>query len=187
MFARHGQDLGYLLFFAKLAPLKGIYPLIEACRKASEVKVKVAGRVEDERVKKLLETLPGNVEYLGMQQGEPLQELICNARAVVLPSLWYENQPFSITEAFAAEKPVVVSDLGGMTELVKHGERGLLVPPGNVESLADAMTWMAEHPQEAQKMGQRARKYALQAHSAHAHYKKLMHLYGQVVREAREV
>jgi glycosyltransferase involved in cell wall biosynthesis len=183
MFARHGQDLGYLLFFAKLDPLKGIYTLIEACRKTPEVKLKIAGRVEDERVKELLETLPGNVEYLGMQQGEALRELICGARAAVLPSLWYENQPFSITEAFAAGKPVIASDLGGMTELVKHGERGLLVPPGNVEFFADAMTWMAEHPQEAQKMGQRAKEYALQAHSADAHYKKLMQLYGQVMRE----
>ena len=101
--------------------------------------------------------------------------------AVAFTSLWYENQPFSITEAFAAAKPVITSDLGGMTELVKHGERGLLVPPGDVEALAKAMKWMASHPEKAKDMGKKARTYALEEHTADKQYSRLMQVYEKVL------
>jgi len=182
IFARQGQDLGYLLFFAKIDPIKGIFPLIEACGKAPDVKVKIAGKVEDERVKELLKALPPKVQYLGMQQGDTLRELIAKARAVVLPSLWYENQPFSITEAFAAGKPVIASDLGGMTELVKNFERGILTRPGDADALSKAMDWMYNHPESAQEMGKKARQYALREHSAKAHYERITSIYNSLLK-----
>jgi glycosyltransferase involved in cell wall biosynthesis len=183
MFNGSSQDKAYLLFMGKLDPLKGIYPLFAACKQAPKVSLKIAGRAEDMIAEKLPSLLPPHAEYVGMKQGEELRQLLFGSRAVVLPSLWYENQPFSILEAFAAGKPVIASELGGMTELVEHRERGMLVPPGNAKSLADAMTWMAEHPQESQEMGRRAREYALQAHSADAHYNKLMEVYEQIMRQ----
>lgn len=180
MFNDGGHDGGYLLFIAKLAPLKGIYPLLEACRQVPEVRLKIAGRVDDVIATQLPALLPPNAEYVGMKQRDELRQLLLGARAVVLPSLWYENQPFSITEAFAAGKPVIASDLGGMTELVKDGECGLLVPPGDVATLAGAMQWMNSHPSEAQEMGKKARIYASKVHSSEAHYKKLMGIYESV-------
>lgn len=182
MFNNGGHDGGYLLFIAKLDPLKGIYPLFEACRQVPEVRLKIAGRADDIIAAKLPSLLPPNAEYVGMKQGDELRKLLLGARAVVLPSLWYENQPFSITEAFAAGKPVIASDLGGMTELVKDGERGLLVPPGDVEALAEAMEWMVTHPEEANDMGKKARLYAQEEHAAEEHYKRLLQVYERVVK-----
>jgi len=182
MFAdKGGRDEGYLFFMAKLDPIKGIFPLLDACRKIPSVTMKLAGGIEDSLVKDLLPTLPANVEYLGMLHGEALRTLLLNARAVILPSLWYENQPFAITEAFAAGKPVIASDLGGMTELVKHRERGLLVPPGDAKALAEAMLWMDRHPTEAKKMGEHARKYSMMEHSSERHYGKLMQVYTKIL------
>jgi len=182
MFDDVGQhDKGYLLFIAKLDPLKGIYPLLEACRQAPEVRLKIAGRADDIIAAKLPSLLPPNAEYVGMKQGDDLRQLLLGARVVVLPSLWYENQPFSITEAFAAGKPVIASDLGGMTELVKDGELGLLVPPGDVKALVEAMRWVVDHAKEAKDMGQSAREYALREHSAERHYERIMEVYGSVM------
>jgi glycosyltransferase involved in cell wall biosynthesis len=65
---------------------------------------------------------------------------------IVLPPLSYENQPFSILEAFACGKPAIASELAGMTQLLVHQERGLLVSSGDVGSLARAMIHMMEHP-----------------------------------------
>ena len=177
MFDRQGPDSDYMLFFARIDRLKGIIPLIEACRKTPEAKVKIAGPVEDERMKELLKTLPPNTEYMGMQKGEALRQLILGARAVVLPSLCYENQPFSILEAFAAGKPVIASDLGGMSELVKNYERGILVSPGNIDELANAMRWMNDYSAEARALGKNAREYALKEHSAMTHYERIISLY----------
>ena len=169
-----GHDGGYFLFIAKLEPLKGIYPLLEASRQAPDVRLKIAGRADDAVFRQLPKLLSTNAEYIGMKQGDELRELVLRARAIVLPSLWYENQPFSILEAFVAGKPVIASDLGGMIELVKNGERGILVPPGDVKALAEAMDWMNAHPLKTKEMGERARVYASAIHSSAAHYKKLM-------------
>ena len=55
---------------------------------------------------------------------------------LVVPSMWIENAPFIIREAFAAGVPVIASDLGGMAEMVRDGVDGLLFPPGDARSLA---------------------------------------------------
>jgi glycosyltransferase involved in cell wall biosynthesis len=180
MFHNCDRDEGYLLFLGKLEPIKGIRPLLEACRLAPEVRLILAGRVEEPLASELPTLLPPNAQYVGMKQGEELRQLLHNALAVVLPSLWYENQPFSILEAFACGKPVVASNLGGMTELVAHEERGLLVRSGDVQALAQAMRWMVAHPTEARKMGQMAYSYVLAQHGPKQHYQRLMDLYGQV-------
>ena len=181
MFNGVGSDDGYLLFIAKLDPLKGIYPLLEACRQAQDVRLKIAGRADDIIAAQLPTLLSSNAEYVGMKQGNELRQLLLGARAVVAPSLCYENQPFSITEAFAAGKPVIASDLGGMTELVKNGERGILVPPGDVEALAEAMRWMNDHRLKAKEMGENARQYAIREHSAQKHYERIVGVYERVI------
>jgi glycosyltransferase involved in cell wall biosynthesis len=181
MFNDVGHDGGYLLFIAKLDPLKGIYPLLEACKKAPEVSLKIAGRADDIIAAQLPSLLPRNAEYVGMKQGKELRQLLLGTRAVLLPSLWYENQPFSITEAFAAGKPVIASDLAGMTELVKNGERGILVLPGDVKALAEAMDWMNAHPLKAKEMGENAREYAIREHSAQKHYERILGIYESLI------
>jgi glycosyltransferase involved in cell wall biosynthesis len=177
MFSETGGDKGYILFMTKLDAIKGIYPLLEACRNAPDVRLKMAGRIEEGLAKDLLPKLPPNVEYLGMQHGEALRRLLLDARAVVLPSLWYENQPFAVTEAFAAGKPVLASNLGGMTELIKHGERGLLLPAGDVNAWASALNWVAKHAEEARQMGIAAREYAVAFHSSGKHYHEIERIY----------
>lgn len=181
MFHDVDEDEGYLLFFSKLDPIKGIYPLLKACQKAKKIHFVLAGHAEEALTGQLPEILPPNTKYVGMKHGGELRNLILRARAVILPSLLYENQPFSIIEAFAAGKPVIASDLGGMTELVKNSKGGLLVPPGDVQALAEAMKWMAIHAKEAKEIGQAAREYAMREHSPKKHYERLMQIYERVL------
>jgi glycosyltransferase involved in cell wall biosynthesis len=174
------HDGDYVLFLGKLEQLKGISYLIEASRLTPNVKLVLAGRVEEPIASRLPTLLPPNAAYVGMKHGDELRGLLHGAMAVVLPSIWYENQPFSILEAFAAGKPVIASDLGGMAELIAGGERGLLAPPGNVEALASAMLWMSTHRVEAVEMGRRARQYAIEQHGPERHYRQLMSIYSTV-------
>jgi glycosyltransferase involved in cell wall biosynthesis len=76
--------------------------------------------------------------------------------AFVLPSL-YEGFGIAILEAMAAGKPVIATVVGGIPEFVLSGETGLLVEPGNVEALADAIDRLLSHPQEAQTMGKKGK------------------------------
>ena len=80
------------------------------------------------------------------------------------------------------QKEVIASDLGGMTELVAHQERGLLVPHGDVDALTRAMLWMHTHVEAAKEMGENARAYALKEHSAKVHYKRIMDIYKKLIR-----
>jgi glycosyltransferase involved in cell wall biosynthesis len=174
------RDNGYILFLGKLETIKGIDILINAARLAKDVPLKLAGSMDKVLANQLPDILPENVQYLGLKHGQELVELTRNALAIVVPSIWYENQPFSILEAFASGKPVIASAIGGMAELVSHRERGLLVKPGDSVALADAMHWMITNRNLAKEMGRNAMQYAMEYHSPEKHYQSLMSIYSQV-------
>jgi glycosyltransferase involved in cell wall biosynthesis len=179
-FSNDQQDQGYLLFLGKLEELKGINILIEAIRLVKDVPLMIAGRVDEPLASMLPELLPENAKYVGLKAGQELADLTRNAFALVLPSICYENQPYSILEAFAAGKPVIASNLGGMTELVSHQERGLLVKPGDPLELANAFQWAVNNRASMQKMGNNARQYALTHHNQESHYHSLIDIYSQL-------
>jgi glycosyltransferase involved in cell wall biosynthesis len=66
---------------------------------------------------------------------------------VVVPSIWWENSPLVIQEAFALGRPVICSGIGGMAEKVRDGIDGLHVEPGNAVAWAEALKRAAETPQ----------------------------------------
>ena len=65
---------------------------------------------------------------------------------LVVPSLWHENSPRVIQEAFAGKTPVIASHVGGISEFVKHEENGLLFERGNVNDLARQMRRVVDEP-----------------------------------------
>lgn len=65
--------------------------------------------------------------------------VLAGLHAIVVPSLWDENAPLVCLQARAAGVPVIASDVPGVAEVIRHGEHGLLVPPGDAGALADAM------------------------------------------------
>ena len=178
-FNQSTQHEDYFLFLGKLEKLKGIEILLEAARLAPQVKVVIAGRADEVFLRHLSELLPPNVSYVGFKTGEDLVNLRRSARAVVLPSLWYENQPFCILESFAIGKPVIASDLGGMRELIGDNERGILVPHGDAKALAMAMINMAENQKTTAHLGTNAFEYATKNHTPEKHYRQLLSIYQQ--------
>jgi glycosyltransferase involved in cell wall biosynthesis len=181
MFNKESKSNGYLLFLGKLEPIKGIFHLLEACKQSPNINLILAGKVREPIASRLSRLLPPNARYVGIKKGDELRKILIESTALVLPSIWYENQPFSILEAFAAGKPVIASDLGGMTELIKNSRGGLLIPPGNPDSLREAMHWIMEHPEHAKKLGKSAREYVLREHNSQIHYEKLMQIYKGVI------
>lgn len=82
---------------------------------------------------------------------------ICDA--VVMPSRW-EGIGLVIMEGMAAGRPVIASRVGGIPELLEHGKTGLLVPSEDSGALAQALTWVWQHPDGARAIGAGARDYA---------------------------
>ena len=130
----------YFLFFGRLAPEKGVATLIRAAQKAG-VKLKLAGTgPEQDRLHALGLESGADVEFLGYQSGEALHALIRGARAIVLPSEWYENAPMSILESYAFGKPVIGADIGGIPEMIVEEETGWQFESRNIAELSAVLS-----------------------------------------------
>ncbi|MHB8848673.1 MAG: glycosyltransferase family 4 protein [Burkholderiales bacterium] len=134
------QPGDYFLFFGRLAPEKGVSTLIRAAQ-AAGVKLKLAGTgPEQDMLHALALELKAEVEFLGYQSGDALHALIRGARAIVLPSEWYENAPMSILESYAFGKPVIGANIGGIPEMIVEGETGWQFESRNVDELSAVLS-----------------------------------------------
>ena len=86
------------------------------------------------------------IRRVGPAPHERMGERLADLDVVVVPSVWVENAPFVIREAFAARVPVIATDLGGMAEMVRHDIDGLLFPPGDAASLAAHLQALVDDP-----------------------------------------
>jgi glycosyltransferase involved in cell wall biosynthesis len=101
--------------------------------------------------------LKGHTHFLGYRQDVP--ELLAASDIFVLPSLW-EGLSMALLEAMASGLPIVSSAVSGSVQVLRHGETGVLVPPGDAAALAEAIRQLLTDPERAQLMGRAARQQA---------------------------
>jgi len=163
-----------LLFVGRLSVEKGIAVLADALQRcASGASLRVAGQGPEEAA---LRAAP-RVQWLGSLAPAQVYEQMASALALVVPSIWYENFPRTIVEAFACGLPVIASRLGAMATIVDDGRTGLLFNPADVTDLAAKLDWAQAHPAEMQRMGLAARSHFEQALSAESNYRMLIGIY----------
>jgi len=102
--------------------------------------------------------LQGRVRFLGVRAD--VADILRASDVFVLSSRW-EGNPMSVMEAMAAGLPVVSTAVGGVPELVRAGETGLLVPSEDAAALAQAMQALVDDPARRQAMGAAARQHAV--------------------------
>jgi glycosyltransferase involved in cell wall biosynthesis len=148
----------YFLYFGRVSREKGLATLVRAAA-AAGCRVLVAGTgPELEALRRLAAQLDADVTFLGFLAGDQLHETIGGARAVVLPSEWYENAPVSVLEAYALGKPVIGARIGGIPELIREGETGFGFVSGDQASLAATLREMSDRSDtEVEEMGRCAR------------------------------
>jgi glycosyltransferase involved in cell wall biosynthesis len=176
----------YALYLGLLIQEKGLHVLVEAMKSIPQVPLKIAGRGYMEgKLRDQIERLGlKNVEMVGFVTGERLEELVHNCRFVVMPSIWYENYPMTILDAFSWGKAVIGSNLGGIPELVIPGETGLLAEPGDPEDLAAKMAAVWENPELAVEMGRKGRTRIETELSPEVYIDRVLKVYESVKREA---
>lgn len=176
------KDDGYLLFIGRLSREKGVATLARAHQQMrNKIPLKIAG--SGPLYNDLVAQFP-HAEFLGYkQQGEELNRLIKYARAVVVPSEYYENCSMSVLESMAFAKPVVGGRIGGIPEQIRDKIDGILFEPGNVQALADVLDDLALNPQKAREMGLNARQRLREKYSLRKHTESLLALYREIVIE----
>ena len=147
------ENQGYVLYFGRLSPEKGVKTLIEAAKQCGCRLVILGTGPQEEELKACAKRYP-NIEFKGFQTGEALRNYVKNSKCVVLPSEWYENGPYSAMEAMALGKPLIVSNFGGLPELVEDGVNGFIYEK-TAEALAESIRKLQELSEAAyRKMAQ---------------------------------
>ncbi len=179
----YSSESNEIAFCGKLSEEKGIRSLISSV-KGSQVTLNVLGDgfLKEELSEYISTQGIKNVFLLGHLNGDVLFNRIRESLFLVLPSEWYENNPYVILEAFALGKPVIGSKIGGIPELVKDGITGLTFEPGNVEDLRNKIEYMLSHKEEVVEMGRNARKLIEDEFNDEKYYGRLMEIYTQLVR-----
>ncbi len=144
----------YILYVGRLHPEKGVHVLMDAMKILQERGVDVvckvvgsafsAGSKPTPYVKSLLKSSPPNVRFEGHRSGQHIAEEYRAAEILCCPSIWQEPFGNVNIEAMASGIPVVASRVGGITEIAAEGGV-LLVRPGSVVSLADALQKLIEN------------------------------------------
>ncbi len=176
----------FLLYFGRIDPEKGVGSLVRAMERFPRLRLVVVGHGLDfDAVRALAVNLRlSNVEFTGPLWGDDLMPYLARARAVVVPSLWYEISPMVVYQAYAMGKPVIGADLGGIPDLVTP-ETGRLFAPGDVQQLGDCIEQVALDDRVVQRMGRAARAWAEQNLDPQRYYERLMDVYAQAREESR--
>lgn len=175
----HGR---HFLYFGRLERLKGLFTLLDAAADLPDVPLIIAG---EGTARTALERVVSNrgldhVSFVGFQSGDSLDELIRDSICTVLPSEWWETFGLTTLESFACGRPVVASRIGGIPEVITHGQDGLLVEPGSPEQLREQLEWMASHRDRAAEMGIEGRRTVERRFNPDIHYRKLLDVYSDV-------
>lgn len=168
------------LYFGRLSPEKGLITMLEAAALAkASVSIVGQGSMESELMV-IAKRLNVDVQCFGYLSGEQLYDKIRQARAIVLPSEWYENAPLSLMESYALAVPVIGAAIGGIPELIKEGETGLTFTSGSSESLAEAMKKISGlSDSQVRRMGESGRDWMLTEYTAEIYTKRLIELYSK--------
>lgn len=139
-------------FFGQVTHFKGVHVLLDAITRIPEsvwgedAQLNIFGgnlETQPEAYQKalhaLLERAGRRARLHGAYGSEDLPQLMAKIDWVVMPSVWWENAPVVIQEAFHHRRPLIVSDIGGMAEKVRDGVDGLYFRTGSAEDLADAL------------------------------------------------
>lgn len=171
----------YFCYIGRLSEEKGVETMLKAASEA-DVKLKIAG--DGPLMPQLTSryaSYPG-IEFLGHLDAEGVMELLSNARAAIVPSEWYENNPLSVIEALCSGTPVIGANIGGIPELISDAD-GILFSPGNAEELQGILKGFDKrHPFNYKDISARA----VDKFSRDRHYKELIKIYTDKNRNGNE-
>lgn len=175
-------------FAGRLVRAKGADVLLRAfalvVRRLPAARLLVAGDgPEAKALRRLAEELRlgASVAWLGHVPSADAEQRLKPSWVQVVPSLWAEPFGLVATEAMIRGTAVVASAAGGLAKIVRHGQTGLSVPPGDIAALADALLQLLSDRVRAEELGCAGRKLALDQFTLSAHVDRFVQLYQMLV------
>ena len=188
---RAGRTTVQFVFLGRMSQKKGAYDLVNAFAAMPEAararaRLTLAGDGDLEALRKLAEPFGERVRVLSWIDSSERERLLAESDVFVLPS-YNEGVPMALLEAMAAGLPAIVTPVGGIPDVLRHGVEGLMVEPARVTDLSAAMTRMVTHDGERNASGRRAHDRA-RSFDVHAYARSLADIYQRIapVAEYRE-
>ena len=178
-----GPEERVAVFVGQLSPDKGLDALLRAApqilaRENTRLAIVGAGPYEKE-ARQAAEDWEGRLTVLGLR--DDVQLFLQAADVGVFPSAWKEAFGLTIAEATACGLAVVATQVGGIPEVVTHGETGLLVPPGEVDALAGAVSGLLADDAGRARMAASARQRAEQLFDINRAARDTVELYQEML------
>ncbi len=179
-----------IVYIGVLSKLRGIEGMISAMKLLPEhlgAQLYLAGNFSPSELEYEMRALPGweRVRFLGWQSRGEIAILLNKARiglVVLLPSRSYlDSYPIKLFEYMSAGIPVIASDFPLWREIIKGADCGLLVDPHNYHMIAEAIQFLLEHPEEAERMGKRGQNAISEKYNWDNEAKKLLGLYQKLM------
>jgi len=165
------------LFVGRLSAEKGTDILARAAARCPEIHLDIIGSGPQTA---MLDGRP-NIRMHGWQPPAVIYAHMRRTSYLVMPSLWYENFPRTLVEAFACGLPVIASRLGAMAELIRDGKTGLLFDPGDADDLTRKLKWAESRAAEMLRMGRNARQEYEQHYTSEINFNQLMAIYREAI------
>lgn len=168
-----------VVFVGRLSREKGVAVLLRAWREAQPHALRLVIAGDGPEREGLEREAPPGVEFVGRLPSESVGQLLLQARALVIPSIWYEGQPLVALEALAAGLPLIVSDIGGLPEVVGASGAGWFAAPGDPSALAARLLDL-EDDGLVDGVGRLARARYEQTYTPDISLERLERTYGEV-------
>lgn len=169
----------YYCYLGRISAEKGVETLLEEASKLPyTLKVIGSGPLLEDLQKKYKQD---NIEFLGFQNWDSIQNILSKARFLVIPSEWYENNPFSVIESLCLGTPILGARIGGIPELIELGINGMLFESGDARDLKEKITAFFESEKGVSSFDYSAiSDRAKQRFSADLYYNSLMSIYEKI-------
>lgn len=178
------EDDNYAFYFGRLSVEKGIFNLIDAFAMQEHGKLYIAGSgPEKEKIEEFIEqnNLHDRVRLLGFLSQDEVKKYIASSSFVVVPSIWYENCPFSILETLAIGKPVIGSKIGGIPELIEDNKNGFLYEYDDVLGLSRRISELFNNKKLRDKMSKKSKELAITKYDIEKYYEHLINVYEKLL------
>lgn len=176
-------------YFGRLSREKGILNLVEAINNIPGARLMIAGDgPEKENIQTYIKEhkLEDRITLLGYLNQNDIRENIRKCRFVTVPSICFENCPYSVLEATEIGKPIIGSKIGGIPELVKDDVNGYTYAYDSVEDLTDKLRILFENDEKVNEFSNNSEKLYKENYSAEAYYNKLMTVYNKYIKTDKE-
>lgn len=177
----------YVLYFGRISEEKGVLTLVRAVRKLeTPLYIVGTGPLKDSIEKYVKKNKISNVQLLGFKSGQELVDLVANAKAVILPSEWYENGPYSAIEALQVKRPIIGADIGGIPELIS--DNGYLFESGNSVQLRKAIRKLCQlSEEEYRELEEHSYQLFRKCYTWTSHYEALQKVYSKAIKNKKSV